>query len=127
MRRRPPRSTLFPYTTLFRSAGAHGPICVHQPLEEREPLRDGGMQVPFRDVLASENAQLTQLRVQRNRGARRPFTGPAVPPLTLVVVLAQASGKDGPTSRAARAGQQAHRLLWQPGDTVSGSTVGLPW
>src|SRR3712207_8025312 len=25
MRRRPPRSTLFPYTTLFRSARCHGP------------------------------------------------------------------------------------------------------
>src|SRR5215510_15249738 len=25
MIRRPPRSTLFPYTTLFRSAGRHGP------------------------------------------------------------------------------------------------------
>src|SRR6266540_20566 len=25
MIRRPPRSTLFPYTTLFRSAGGHGP------------------------------------------------------------------------------------------------------
>src|SRR2546430_12399891 len=26
MIRRPPRSTLFPYTTLFRSQGVHGPI-----------------------------------------------------------------------------------------------------
>src|SRR2546426_1899894 len=26
MIRRPPRSTLFPYTTLFRSRGPHGPV-----------------------------------------------------------------------------------------------------
>src|SRR5258705_4993503 len=27
MIRRPPRSTLFPYTTLFRSLGGHGLVC----------------------------------------------------------------------------------------------------
>src|SRR2546426_7666317 len=30
MIRRPPRSTLFPYTTLFRSRGEHGPRLLHQ-------------------------------------------------------------------------------------------------
>src|SRR2546430_12214258 len=30
MIRRPPRSTLFPYTTLFRSQGHQGPLCVRQ-------------------------------------------------------------------------------------------------
>src|ERR1035441_7278084 len=32
MRRRPPRSTLFPYTTLFRSHGQTSPHSIHSPL-----------------------------------------------------------------------------------------------
>src|SRR5436190_4527954 len=38
MLRRPPRSTLFPYTTLFRSGS------VHRRLRARSPLRIGGRQ-----------------------------------------------------------------------------------
>src|SRR3712207_6982833 len=37
MIRRPPRSTLFPYTTLFRSVGAlehEGQVAAHQPLAD---------------------------------------------------------------------------------------------
>src|ERR1017187_3659317 len=34
MIRRPPRSTLFPYTTLFRSMGIRGPFGSHWPVEE---------------------------------------------------------------------------------------------
>src|SRR2546430_6937537 len=47
MIRRPPRSTLFPYTTLFRSllryanAGHNAPFVVH-PDGTHERLRDGG-------------------------------------------------------------------------------------
>src|ERR671927_1557623 len=33
MIRRPPRSTLFPYTTLFRSSGVHGGVELDEPLE----------------------------------------------------------------------------------------------
>src|SRR3712207_7275113 len=37
MIRRPPRSTLFPYTTLFRSAGLHGRLNrADRALDERE-------------------------------------------------------------------------------------------
>src|SRR2546422_2678749 len=32
MIRRPPRSTLFPYTTLFRSRACHGVLCSFKPL-----------------------------------------------------------------------------------------------
>src|SRR5258707_6713681 len=39
MIRRPPRSTLFPYTTLFRS---HGPL----PVRVRTAVRDGGDRPP---------------------------------------------------------------------------------
>src|SRR2546422_1127150 len=58
MIRRPPRSTLFPYTTLFRSRAGQGPRRVHQPapLEcapERR-IRGGGRYVrgPAAAVLA---------------------------------------------------------------------------
>src|SRR3989442_4303613 len=40
MIRRPPRSTLFPYTTLFRSEAAHGRSLVARPREGARPLRD---------------------------------------------------------------------------------------
>src|SRR3712207_8920784 len=36
MIRRPPRSTLFPYTTLFRSAQQRAAVGVHDPRHERE-------------------------------------------------------------------------------------------
>src|SRR2546429_8180692 len=35
MIRRPPRSTLFPYTTLFRSESARVPLLWRRPLEEK--------------------------------------------------------------------------------------------
>src|SRR3712207_9183147 len=37
MTRRPPRSTLFPYTTLFRSEGFEGP-CVRRAVEGDDPV-----------------------------------------------------------------------------------------
>src|SRR5258708_24632712 len=40
MIRRPPRSTLFPYTTLFRSAGFGAGAPVDQPKFEKAPLED---------------------------------------------------------------------------------------
>src|SRR3712207_7257274 len=40
MIRRPPRSTLFPYTTLFRSGGH-----LHAPLEPRRPRRGRARQL----------------------------------------------------------------------------------
>src|SRR2546428_8825453 len=45
MIRRPPRSTLFPYTTLFRSRGMQRPM-VECPLPAR---RTGGVAPPARD------------------------------------------------------------------------------
>src|SRR5690242_21042730 len=39
MRRRPPRSTLFPYTTLFRSGIAYGKTAVPKPCTS--PLKPG--------------------------------------------------------------------------------------
>src|SRR5438270_2348449 len=54
MIRRPPRSTLFPYTTLFRSILRKlglildPPERTHKPLEPREPLQE--VQTDFKDV-----------------------------------------------------------------------------
>src|SRR2546426_9088657 len=41
MIRRPPRSTLFPYTTLFRSPGSLGPVGFSGEVIADETLRDG--------------------------------------------------------------------------------------
>src|SRR3712207_7052176 len=37
MIRRPPRSTLFPYTTLFRSASVGGPVDLYEPVHGSAP------------------------------------------------------------------------------------------
>src|SRR2546430_5940161 len=56
MIRRPPRSTLFPYTTLFRSPAAlitHGlPLSVHDPATELARIDQGASRVP---VLSDPN------------------------------------------------------------------------
>src|SRR3989441_12927354 len=88
MIRRPPRSTLFPYTTLFRSGLVHG----RQKPDERDgamrAFRDGaihilvatsvievGIDVPIATVMLIEHAerfglaQLHQLRGRVGRGA----------------------------------------------------------
>src|SRR3712207_7291671 len=51
MIRRPPRSTLFPYTTLFRSLHAHGAqadLLGGEQLEEEQAGRDDGDRDPAR-------------------------------------------------------------------------------
>src|SRR5258707_9486548 len=46
MIRRPPRSTLFPYTTLFRSSRRVGPHMAADPVVEARPRRRLGARVP---------------------------------------------------------------------------------
>src|SRR3712207_8794581 len=62
MIRRPPRSTLFPYTTLFRSEDADGLPAFHAQLEERgERLRVGGaLPVLHTDVGAEAGGHVHQ-------------------------------------------------------------------
>src|ERR1017187_7907355 len=50
MIRRPPRSTLFPYTTLFRSVGikADRPLAVDDPLGRAAPVEQGLPEVGLR-------------------------------------------------------------------------------
>src|SRR3712207_1289504 len=45
MIRRPPRSTLFPYTTLFRSEMQFGAVFAHQVVEDVMPRRARDMEV----------------------------------------------------------------------------------
>src|SRR5256886_8091834 len=56
MIRRPPRSTLFPYTTLFRSRETRGPLALG--LAGREPRE--------RDTVASDVKTFGQHRLSRN-------------------------------------------------------------
>src|SRR5256885_12914500 len=67
MIRRPPRSTLFPYTTLFRSQRADGAVLA-APVERIAPIRfvrhprgtlEGGPLVPVADV--EEDRKSTRL------------------------------------------------------------------
>src|SRR3712207_7757592 len=71
MIRRPPRSTLFPYTTLFRSRFLHDPARDRRPLPSRVTAsrrRDGGAPFP-RCLTASSGGTCPSLGV--------PHPGPA--------------------------------------------------
>src|SRR2546422_5714386 len=57
MIRRPPRSTLFPYTTLFRSAGRHGRLSDVR----RDGLGDGQRGQPRRRESAARDRKSTRL------------------------------------------------------------------
>src|SRR2546429_9931326 len=76
MIRRPPRSTLFPYTTLFRSRKR---LRLQQPLLPR--LRPGGQQVPIaaqghpRILPAFRHRQNDFARQSGDRGANRESPG----------------------------------------------------
>src|SRR3712207_7799383 len=61
MIRRPPRSTLFPYTTLFRSGRLHGPVPhgVDMPFEGGELTRE--------DQQAGKHQQQTRSRQDEER------------------------------------------------------------
>src|SRR3712207_7588214 len=71
MIRRPPRSTLFPYTTLFRSALLGGRLLRLGAVARRLPAR-------WRGVDERREAQAHLERLAARQGARRPGPGPAV-------------------------------------------------
>src|SRR2546422_8028367 len=62
MIRRPPRSTLFPYTTLFRSSGSHWSVV-------ESLLFDGGYRL-WRIGQAGNRARLAELREGSQPGGR---------------------------------------------------------
>src|SRR3712207_7791545 len=73
MIRRPPRSTLFPYTTLFRSPGGDGPLA---PARAAEPP-PGRPAQPRSDPGARARAALGPVGLRR-RAARPPRGGVGV-------------------------------------------------
>src|SRR5256885_11736285 len=68
MIRRPPRSTLFPYTTLFRSAASHLPSRVGRG---RDPHLHATAAGELRKLVAGAGA----LVAARPRAAARPYAG----------------------------------------------------
>src|SRR3712207_8088851 len=64
MIRRPPRSTLFPYTTLFRSPGRHRPGLVGQAVPRERPRAAVGQGPPGGD---GEEGGLEHVRDPRRR------------------------------------------------------------
>src|SRR5688572_31864984 len=59
MIRRPPRSTLFPYTTLFRSAGqpwARMTVLIHRPVSTRVKTGGGSLTAAVGKLLSSTPA-----------------------------------------------------------------------
>src|SRR3712207_7507309 len=73
MIRRPPRSTLFPYTTLFRSQAATHPV--HERGERLdaggEPLPEGGRQLVLQRALAGHQALDHDLHLGQDRKSTR--------------------------------------------------------
>src|SRR2546430_11548796 len=76
MIRRPPRSTLFPYTTLFRSAGSSAAVCSHRKMlsglfvEQSQlyvALNAGGLPVNRDDAVIRRSEEHTsELQSQSN-------------------------------------------------------------
>src|SRR2546422_1354843 len=64
MIRRPPRSTLFPYTTLFRSQGAHAALRRRPPVREPVPERSRNR----REAPAPEHQDRKSTRLNSSHG-----------------------------------------------------------
>src|SRR3712207_7418369 len=61
MIRRPPRSTLFPYTTLFRSAASSRP---NEPMSDPLPMFPSGPEPPRFDAAVRDAVQQIEAAVQ---------------------------------------------------------------
>src|SRR5438270_8956301 len=67
MRQQPPRSTLFPYTTLFRS-GLHGRIVAAPgPLRVRGPLTRSGRSEEHTSELQSQSNLVCRLLLEKKK------------------------------------------------------------
>src|SRR3712207_7770782 len=73
MIRRPPRSTLFPYTTLFRSETDHGRRAQAERRSARGPddHHPGAAREPGRERFPSQGTALRALRPKRDRKSTR--------------------------------------------------------
>src|SRR2546427_13179292 len=113
MIRRPPRSTLFPYTTLFRSLAPQRPQVQHAPVRRPEKRVCDGMAAAIGlpglahshdaadivDVVgaARPSAQGSQLP---DAGIRGPPERPTAPAHDLAAVIDRQGDADGPVERA---------------------------
>src|SRR2546430_7025031 len=68
MIRRPPRSTLFPYTTLFRSIGLGEDGPTHQPIEQLASLRAIPDLVVLRPADATETVEAWRAAIRHQGG-----------------------------------------------------------
>src|SRR3712207_9574200 len=74
MIRRPPRSTLFPYTTLFRSSGRHAEPWARLEAMARAYIRFGLEQAEYYDIMYLFHPQsMERLPKELYRRARRGF------------------------------------------------------
>src|SRR3989449_9489341 len=90
MIRRPPRSTLFPYTTLFRSHAGRGGLGAIAALNERLVARRDGVGEPVHvlepdlvaeQLVARSDYDFAGLRADRHDVHRRPEAAGEPPPL----------------------------------------------
>src|SRR5574340_1362257 len=67
MIRRPPRSTLFPYTTLFRAGAAHGGAAARVRLHGELPLRDEHRSEEHTSELQSPKDLVCRLLIEKKK------------------------------------------------------------
>src|SRR2546430_4349087 len=85
MIRRPPRSTLFPYTTLFRSVSPRHPRphATRPALEHRGGIRDAGRPPPRSEEhtseLQSQSNLVCRLLLEKKKSPPHPTTPPPPP------------------------------------------------
>src|SRR2546427_4195996 len=71
MIRRPPRSTLFPYTTLFRSKSAFLPVPAEEVMIGSSEATKSGARPPLPDHLIASSARGRDERRGRRNGDRK--------------------------------------------------------
>src|SRR2546430_16551760 len=107
MIRRPPRSTLFPYTTLFRSERRPAPVLALHAEEPAEPalLRQShGVPVEAADLLErhQDHGGVVEVRVEAVVVLERPAARPDVGPLHLPATRDEDLAIDEPPRRTAQ-------------------------
>src|SRR5262249_59189337 len=81
MTRPPPRSTLFPYTTLFRSKHLHGKFVTHPLLGRRIPMiTDAERSEEHTSELQSLTNLVCRLLLEKKKSARGPKRPPDARP-----------------------------------------------
>src|ERR1039458_4124245 len=109
MIRRPPRSTLFPYTTLFRSPSAFSP-----PPEVHSTVFRWRFAPRFAELGVEETSFLRFVRQcfhQKRKTLANNLRAAGIPPSTVAAALAQAT--IDPQARAEALPIEAFAALWQ--------------